>query len=198
MRSVKDMEDIAYYQKFGNIPDDQLERVKFILGRRSKDLKFNQMIQLKAKKIRGIKKKSIRFTMWKVIRPSARPRANTTAGFVNMYVPRARENGLWFEQFAKEHNLPVIDTPCELNMRIYEKTPSSFNITQTVLAECGLIRPWKRTGDFDNYAKGIADCIQHGMLKDDCLVIKSTQELLYSIKPHADIELIYLSKFPEI
>ena len=198
MRSVKDREDIIYQQRFGHIPDDQLARVKFILGKRSNDLKFNQAIQLKAKKIKSIRKKVIRFTMWKVIRPSARPRANTTAGYVNMYVPHARENGQWFEQFAKENNLPVIDTPCELNMKIYEKTPSSFNITQAVLAECGFIRPWKRTGDFDNYAKGIADCIQHGMLKDDCLIVKSTQELYYSIKPHADIELIYLSKFPDI
>lgn len=198
MKSLKAREDAAYAERFGHIPDDQLERVKYILGKKANDLKFNEDIQIKAKKIKGIRKRIVRFTMWKVVRPSARPRANTRAGFVNMYVPHAKENGIWFEEFAKENHLPFIETPCELNMKIYEKTPSSFNRTQTVLAECGLIRPWRRTGDFDNYAKGIADCIQHGMLKDDCLVYKSTQELFYSVKPHADVELIYWSKFPDV
>ena len=121
--------------------------------------------------------------MWKIVKPSARPRANTTRGFVHMYVPRAKENGDWFREFAKEEKLPYIETPCILNMKIYEKTPSSFSMKNRVLAELGFIRPWKRTGDFDNYAKGIADCIQHGMLSDDCLVIESTQKLYYSIKP---------------
>ena len=135
--------------------------------------------------------------MWKIVRPSARPRANRRGGYIRMYVPHARENGDWFEEFCKENQLPFIDTPCILNMTIYEKTPKSFSIKNKVLAELGVIRPWKRTGDFDNYAKGIADAIQHGMLKDDCLVIESTQKLFYSIKPHAEIEIRYMTKFPE-
>jgi Holliday junction resolvase RusA-like endonuclease len=82
-------------------------------------------------------------------------------------------------------------------MDIYEKTPSSFSIKKKVLAELGLLRPWKRTGDFDNYAKGIADCIQHGMLSDDCLVVCSQQRLWYSVKPRAEIEIIYMDKNPD-
>jgi len=35
------------------------------------------------------------------------------------------------------------------------------------------------------------------MLADDCLVVESTQKLYYSIKPHADIEIVYMNKFPE-
>ena len=190
-------EDILYEKNFGHIPDDQLDRIAFILGKRANNKKFNDLISREAKKIKRIKSTKVSFTMWKIVKPSARPRANSRGGYIRMYVPGAHENGTWFEEFAKENNLPFIDTPCILNMTIYEKTPSSFNIKQKVLAELGLIRPWKRTGDFDNYAKGIADAIQHGMLKDDCLVIESSQKLFYSIKPHADIELIYLDKFPE-
>lgn len=190
-------EDIIYEKLYGDIPDDQMGRVAYILGEKAENEKLVAEIETAGKRIKRTKKIKLNFTMWKIVKPSARPRANTTMGYVSMYVPHAKENGDWFEKFAAEKHLPFIDTPCILNMNIYEKTPSSFSIKKKVLAELGLIRPWKRTGDFDNYAKGIADAIQHGMLKDDCLVIESTQRLYYSIKPHAEIEIIYYKQFPK-
>ena len=190
-------EDILYEQEFGNIPNDQLGRIAYIIGKKADNKKFNDMIAKEAKKIKRIKSTKVEFTMWKIVKPSARPRANSRGGYIRMYVPHAKENGDWFQDYAKENNLPYIDTPCTLNIKIYEKTPSSFNIKNKVLAELGLIRPWKRTGDFDNYAKAVADAIQHGMLADDCLVIESHQSLFYSIKPHADIEIIYYDKHPD-
>lgn len=190
-------EDKLYEERFGNIPDKQEDRLAFILGKKSNNKKFLDEI-LKATKIfKRMKKKVIEFTMWKIVKPSARPRATTRRGYMEMYVPRAAENGEWFERFAEENNLPFIDTPCELYLEVYEKTPSSFSIINKVLAELGYIRPWKRTGDFDNYAKTIADSIQHGMLKDDCLIISSTQDLYYSIKPHANVKIVYYEKFPK-
>lgn len=197
MAKKKRYEDIIYEKLYGDIPDDQMGRVSFILGDRGKNEKFVDDIEKAARKIKRMKKIKFNFTMWKIVKPSARPRANTTTGYVRMYVPHAKENGNWFKDFAEESKLPYIDTPCILNMKVYEQTPKSFSIKNKVLAELGLIRPWKRTGDFDNYAKGIADAIQHGMLKDDCLVIESTQKLYYSIKPHAEIEIIYYEKFPK-
>lgn len=190
-------EDKIYEELYGEIPDTQIERINYILGKKANNEKFNKMIVNEGKKIKRIKKHKLEFTMWKVVKPSRRPRANTRSGFVRMYVPGAADAGNWFNKFAKENNLPFIDTPCTLNMEIYEKTPSSFSIKNKVLAELGIIRPWKRTGDFDNYAKGIADCIQHGMLADDCLVIDSRQQLFYSIKPHAIVSIEYWDKFPE-
>jgi Holliday junction resolvase RusA-like endonuclease len=190
-------EDILYEKEFGHIPNDQLERIQYLLGAKANNKKFNDAIANEAKKIKRIKTTKVSFTMWKIVKPSARPRFSRRGAYIKTYVPHARENGDWFEEFAKENNLPFIDTPCVLNMNIYEKTPSSFSIKNKVLAELGLIRPWKRTGDFDNYAKGVADAIQHGMLKDDCLVIESNQKLYYSCKPRAEIEIIYMNKFPE-
>lgn len=190
-------EDILYQQEYGHIPDTQIDRIEYILGKKANDEKFNTFIAKEAKRIKRIKTTKIEFTMWKIVKPSRRPRANSRGGYIRMYVPGAREAGDWFEEFAKENELPFIETPCILNMNIYEKTPSSFSIKNKVLAELGVIRPWKRTGDFDNYAKGIADCIQHGMLKDDCLVIESTQKLYYSIKPHAEVSIIYYNSFPK-
>ena len=190
-------EDLLYQKEYGDIPNIQLERIAYILGKKANNESFYKLIAREARKIKRIKTTKVTFTMWKVVKPSRRPRANTTSGFVRMYVPGAKEAGDWFQQFCQENDLPFIETPCTLNMTIYEKTPSSFSIKNKVLAELGIIRPWKRTGDFDNYAKGIADCIQHGMLADDCLVISSRQELFYSIKPHADIEIIYMNEFPK-
>lgn len=190
-------EDRLYEAEFGEIPDSQEDRLKYILGKRVDSEKFNDMILMEAKRIQKIKYDKISFTMWKIVKPSARPRATRRQGFIQMYVPGAAESGDWFKEFAKENNLPYIETPCILNMKIYEKTPSSFSVKNKILAELGLLRPWKRTGDFDNYAKGIADSIQHGMLRDDCLVIESTQKLYYSIKPHAEIEILYMREFPD-
>lgn len=190
-------EDILYDERFGNIPDKPEDRVAFILGKKSNNKKVLDDILRITKIFKRMKKKTIEFTMWKIVRPSARPRATTRRGYMEMYVPRAAENGEWFENFARENNLPYINTPCELYIEIYEKTPSSFSMRDKVLAELGYIRPWKRTGDFDNYAKTIADSIQHGMLEDDCLIVSSKQDLFYSIKPHAKVKIVYYEKFPK-
>ena len=194
--NIKEREDKLYNFEFGKIPNTQAERIAYILGKKKDNQKFNEMIVKEGKRIKRIKRYKVSFTLWKIVNPSARPRVNTQGGYINMYVPRAATNGAYFEIFYKESKLPYIDTPCELNIKIYEKTPTSFSIKNTVLAELGLIRPWKRTGDFDNYAKTIADCMQHGMLADDALVVDSHVSLYYSIKPHADIEVIYMKEFP--
>jgi Holliday junction resolvase RusA-like endonuclease len=186
-----------YEQEFGHLPDDQMGRIKYILGKQFENEKFNKDIEARAKKIKAIKWKKLEIVIWKRVKPSARPRFNKRGRYSRVYVPGARENGEWFSEFAEEYKLPFIETPCILNMRVYEKTPSSFSIRNKVLAELGYLKPWKRTGDFDNFAKGISDMIQWGMLKDDCLVIESTQKLFYSIKPHAVLEIKWMEKFPE-
>jgi Holliday junction resolvase RusA-like endonuclease len=191
-------EERLYQERFGQLPNEQMERVKYILGKRAENEKYAAAIAAAGKKLRRIKWKKLNFILWKVPRPSARPRATRNRGYLHLYVPRAEEEGKWFEAFAKANQLPFIETPCILNLTIYEKTPDSWSISKRVLAELGCVRPWKRTGDFDNYAKGIADFIQHGLLKDDCLVIDSRQQLYYSIKPHIVVELQYMERFPEI
>lgn len=187
--------DRMYDMEFGDIPNDYKERIEYIIGDRNPD-KIHKAVSDAIKEFEGIKWNELKLVLWKTIKPAARPRITVRGGFSRIYVPRAKEYGDWFEKYAKEHNLPKIDTPCKLNLKIYEKTPASFNIKKKILAEYGFIRPWKRTGDFDNYAKSISDFIQHGLLKDDCLIIESNIQLLYSIKPHTEIEIQWLDKFP--
>ena len=190
-------EDKIYDHLYGDIPDTTMERIKYILGKRFNNEKFNKYVETEAKRIKKIKWKTIEFVMWKVVKPSRRPRFSKRGRFTRVYVPGAREAGDWFSEFAKENNLPFIDTPCHMNLTVYCQTPSSFNMKNKILAELGIIRPWNNTGDFDNYAKGVADAIQHGMLANDCLVIEGSQKLYYSIKPHAVVEIKYMESFPE-
>ena len=95
-------EDKIYQQEYGHIPDTQMDRIIYILGKRANDEKFNNMIAKEAKRLKRIKTKKIDFTMWKVVKPSRRPRANSRGGYIRMYVPGAAEAGNWFEEFAKE------------------------------------------------------------------------------------------------
>ena len=90
-----------------------------------------------------------------------------------------------------------MSTPCTIDISIYLKTPTSFNIMKKVLAELGFIRPWNRS-DWDNFAKTVCDQIQHGMLSDDSLIIEGSVKKFYSIKPHIDVSGKYMSQFPII
>lgn len=186
-----------YDDVYGEIPDDETERLDYLKSSRKNLAKFEQDLKVAVRRIKRIGSKKIKFTLWKVVRPSARPRVNNRRGFPHMYVPRAAENGKWFDEWYKKSDLPFISTPCKINIDVYVPTPTSWPLTKKVLAEMKLLRPWNRTGDIDNYCKSILDMIQHGMLSDDCLVIESTQRLYYSIKPHVDIEITYMNKCPQ-
>lgn len=188
--------DKVYQLEFGHIPNDLEGRLKMILGTKETNNKFITDLERTSKRIKKIKWNKINLVLWKVIKPQARPRTTTAGGYTHIYVPNAKSYSEWFKKYAKENQLPEIKTPCCLNLKIFEKTPSSYSIKNKYLAETGLLKPWKRTGDFDNYAKGIADFIQHGLLQDDCLVIESKINLYYSIKPRVEIEIKWMEQFP--
>lgn len=193
------LDEVNLYEKtYKNVPRDQEGRIEYILGKWATNEKINNDILRKARQIRRIKWKTISFTMYKELKPSARPRVNGRMGYAKIYVPHAALNGEWFEYFLIENDLPIINTPCKINLIVYEKIPSSFSMRTKVLAELGLINPWKRTGDVDNYCKSVLDMIQHGMLDDDCLVISNSNELRYSILPRVEVEVQYMEKFPMI
>lgn len=191
-------EDAEYEQRFGMIPRDQLGRIAYILGKKVENEKLQKEIENTAKKIKRIKWKECEFTMWKIVKPSARPRHAQRGGFIQTYVPRAKENGDWFANFFENNNLSIISTPCIIDIDIYEKTPSAFRKRDAVLSEMGIIRPWKRTGDVDNYAKAVLDMIQHGMLADDCLVFETNIRRRYSILPRVYVKIKYMEKWPDL
>ena len=197
-KTKKLREDAEYEQKYGNVPKDQLGRIAYILGKKVDNVKLQSEIKKDGNKIKRIKWKECEFTMWKLVKPSPRPRFTNRGGYIQTYVPHAKQNGEWFEQFFLENDLPLVETPCIIEVIVYERTPTIFRKKEAVLAEMGIIRPWKRTGDVDNYSKGILDMIQHGMLADDCLVIEHRIERFYSILPHCHVKIKYMEEWPDI
>lgn len=197
MLKLVEKENKIYHQLFGHIPNTIIGRIAYILGKRATSKNARDSIEKEVRRIKRIKWKSISFTMFKIFKPSARPRANTRMGFVRMYVPRAKENGEWAIDYLNKHPMKKITTPCKFKISFYEKTPSSFSLRDKVLAEMGYLRPWKRTGDVDNFQKTILDMLQiGGLLEDDCLVIHVDAGLYYSIKPRCEVTIEYMEKFP--
>ena len=60
-------EDIKYEQEFGHIPNDIIDRIAYILGRRATDQKFNTMIQKEAKRLKRIKWKIFNINISRII-----------------------------------------------------------------------------------------------------------------------------------
>ena len=191
-----ELENKEYESTYRDVPRDTMGRIQYILGRHVNNERMNDDIQKSAISIKRIKRHKVSFVMYKVLKPSARPRANTSTGYVKMYVPHAAENGEWFEDFMRNNDLPHIATPCRIDIIVYEKCPSNFSIKNKILSELGLLKPWFRTGDVDNYAKSVLDMIQHGMLEDDCLCVDSEQHLRYSILPRVEVQIEYMDRYP--
>lgn len=150
---------------------------------------------------KGIKWKSVSFTIPTAPVPSHRPRLSNN----RIYVPGAAKNATYFNR----HVLPtlnglMISTPCKVDARFYIKTPSSFNKIQMLLAELGLIRPWGRNGDVDNFSKTVLDQIQPnekrghiGILKDDALVFEMNSRKYYSVTPRTEVTITYMDSIPQ-
>ena len=198
MNRMVALENEEYQKEFGDIPNDLKGRIEMILGSKSSNEKFNQSIALIGKRIKRMKWETVEFTMYKVLRPAARPRFSKRGAYIRAYVPRAQQNGDWFNDFFIKSDLKKIETPCYIELDVYSKTPKSFSIKKKVLSELGLIRPWKNTGDNDNFAKAAYDMIQHGLLKDDYLILDSNERKFYSIKPRVDVRIKYMKTFPEL
>ena len=82
--------------------------------------------------------------------------------------------------------------PCFVEYDAFIKTPSSFNSTDTYLAEMGLIRPLCKP-DFDNIAKKYSDMYNGNVWIDDSLVVEGTVRKYYSILPRVEIRLKWLN-----
>jgi Holliday junction resolvase RusA-like endonuclease len=132
--------------------------------------------------------------------PSHRPRLS---GY-RVYVPGAAKH----QRYFNKHILPklnglFIKYPCKVEVDFYCKTPKSFNRTQTILAEMGILRPWGNTGDVDNFSKTILDMIQPnekrghiGIMENDCLVYEMISRKFYSINPRYVMTITYMDSVP--
>ena len=116
---------------------------------------------------------------------------------IHVYTPRAAEDNTFMKHKLDDNELIQLDylinTPCVVTYDAFLKTPSSYNITDTFLAEIGLIRPVINKPDWDNLGKKYCDMYNHNVWLDDALVYDGCVHKYFSIKPRVEIHLKYLN-----
>jgi Holliday junction resolvase RusA-like endonuclease len=181
-----------YDEKYGLVPTDKEERLKFLMSQAKNVEKTFAPVDGEIKRIQGIKWKTVKYVIYLIPKASPRPRRSLNGHF---YVNGAADNKRFFKNFYKETlNIPIIDTPCKFYCDSYLPIPSDMSLVNQVLAELGLIRPVKKP-DFDNLAKTYSDMTQGVLLFDDALIIEGISRKWYSCKPRIEITFKYMEDF---
>ena len=122
--------------------------------------------------------------------------AKSNPGFIQVYSLTGAADRKFMLQFISDNDFLQLDqlicTPCNIEFNAFFKTPSSFNNTDTFLAELGCIRPISKP-DFDNIEKKYADMYNGNVWIDDALVVDSTIRKYYSVLPRVEIHLRFLN-----
>ena len=181
-----------YDEKYGLVPTDKEERLKFLMSQAKNAEKTFAPVDGEIKRIQGIKWKTVKYVIYLIPKASPRPRRSLNGHF---YVNGAADNKRFFKNFYKETlNIPIIDTPCKFYCDSYLPIPSDMSLVNQVLAELGLIRPVKKP-DFDNLAKTYSDMTQGVLLFDDAVIIEGILRKWYSCKPRIEITFKYMEDF---
>ena len=190
-----------YEEKYGDIPVDFRQRMSWLYD----NLKLSQSqmyeIMTTSSQMSGVLQFSgdINVVLFEVPEGSPRPRfrivnrqnlanmAITNPSFVHVYSITGAEDNKFMRRLVDTGELQQLDslicTPCNVDICAYMRTPTSFNKTDTILAEMGLIRPIYKP-DFDNIAKKYSD---------DTLVIDGSIHKYYSVLPRIEIRIRYLN-----
>lgn len=197
-----------YDKQFSDIPRDYNERIAWMIDKYH--LSVRQMEEIVNKK-RAMEQNMFFYDYQIIVYeiPSIKPRpryrlinrknfANAAIAnpqFIHVYSPHAKEDHERMHRLVKDEleqlNL-FIQTPCTITLNAYEKTPNSFNIVDTFLAEYGLILNISHN-DYDNILKATSDNLNENVWLDDSLVVSGTINKLYSILPREEIFIKYLN-----
>lgn len=189
--ATQKQKEAEYKEKYGEVPNEREERIKFIMSQAKSERAFAG-VEEETKRIKGIKWKTVKYTIYLI--PKASPRPRKAAGG-HFYVNGAADNKRFFKNFYKQTlNVPIIDTPCKFYCDAYLPIPSDMKFLDQLLAEIGLIRPLKKP-DFDNLAKTYSDMVQGVLLYDDALIIEGVSRKWYSAKPRIEITFKYMEDY---
>ena len=194
-----------YEEKYAHIPDDYNERLVWMCEKYNLSDKKKEEILLKKYDImNSIEYNTIKVVLFEIPEGSPRPRfrlvnrynlANAAASnsqFVHVYSITGKEDNMYMERLISNGELSqlnqIIYTPCDVEYNAFLPTPSTYNITDTFLAEIGLIRPLVKP-DWDNVGKKYSDMFNENIWLDDTLVIDGTVRRYYSIKPRVEVYL---------
>lgn len=199
-----------YEEKYGDIPVDFRQRMSWLYD--NLKLSQSQMYDIinTSSQMSGALQFSgdINVVLFEVPEGSPRPRfrivnrqnlanmAIANPSFVHVYSITGAEDNKFMRRLVDAGELQQLDslicTPCNVDICAYMRTPTSFNKTDTILAEMGLIRPIYKP-DFDNIAKKYSDMFNKNVWLDDTLVIDGSIHKYYSVLPRIEIRIRYLN-----
>jgi Holliday junction resolvase RusA-like endonuclease len=179
-----------YNEKYGDIPSDSDERLNYLL--RTINLKKSQKkINDEISRIKNIKWKTIKYTIYLLPKATPRPRSGKNGVF---YVKGAKDNKKIFEKFMTNQDIDIITTPTKFYCNAYFPIPSSMSAVEKVCAELGFIRPTSKP-DWDNVAKTYCDMCQGFLIYDDSLIVEGTTSKYYSVKPRIEVTISYMEDY---
>lgn len=197
-----------YQEKYAHIPIDFNERLSWMYDKyKINERKEEEILIKRSGMINSLYYKEFIVILFEEPEGAKRPRfrlvnrhnlinnAISNSNFVHVYSPDAKEDNLYMRRLIDNDLVELntlIHTPCIVEYNVYQKTPSSFNASDTFLSELGLIRPITKP-DWDNIGKKYSDMYNHNVWIDDTLVISGTVNKFYSILPRVEIKLRYLN-----
>ena len=124
-------------------------------------------------------------------KPKVKKRPRTSFSY-RMYNPSSGDEKLLRQTIQRvlDSDFTVIETPVELEVTFFLKTPESFSASKKVLAEMGVLLPQGRP-DVDNLLKLTQDALNGLVYKDDSLVVKVSSAKFYSSQPRTEIFISY-------
>ena len=197
-----------YESKYSYIPRDFNERISFLINStKLSPQKMDEIIERKR-----IMQSQLFYYNYKIIlyedpEGAKRPRfrmvnrknyANMALGggsFVHVFSPNAAEDHNFMHKLIDSELIQLntfIQTPCQVCINVFFKTPSYFNKIDIILAEIGLHRHINKP-DWDNIGKKYTDMFNANIWLDDNLVVDGEVHKYYSILPRVEIHLRYLN-----
>lgn len=197
-----------YQQKYSQVPIDFSERLNWMIDQyHLSPKKMDEIIAKKYEMERYLKYEHIKIILYEDPDGAKRPRFRIVSkanymeaamqypDFVHVYSPNAADDSNFMHRLIDEELVQLrwfIQTPCRCTINTYSKTPSSFNITDTFLAEMGYHMNTSYP-DWDNIGKKYSDMINANVWLDDNLVTSGTVNKFYSILPRIEIFVDYMN-----
>lgn len=198
-----------YEEKYGEIPEDFAARLEWMYEKyKLTPAKQQEILNKRDAMLNTLDFLDIKVILFEEPEGSPRPRfrivnrynlanmAMSNSQFVHVYSITGKEDNMYMRRLIDSGELNQVQnllySPCDVEFNAFVKTPSSFNTTDTFLAEIGLIRPTNKP-DWDNIGKKYSDMFNHNIWLDDTLVIDGTVRKYYSIKPRVEVHLKYMN-----
>jgi len=208
-RKTRKQKADEYDLKFGHIPIDYKERLEWLYDKlKITEREAYDILNTHRQMCSSLYYHDVNIVLFEIPEGSPRPRvrlinrsnlsnmALSNPNFIHVYSLTGHEDSVFMKRLITEQEFEgldhIINTPCNVDINAYFKTPSGFNRKDTILAEVGLERPIVKP-DWDNICKKYSDAFNKNVWLDDTLVVDGAIHRYYSVLPRIEIRLKFLN-----